>query len=196
MDNTSSSLTDSPRNPLAEVTLEQLPVNLQKAAARAGWTSLVAVQGRAIPYLLAGRNMMIQARTGSGKTGAFLLPLLERLDPARRPGLDDGARRRPADALGAAEGGQAAVAADDRDRGAVRDALGEAGRQIADVDEARVEERLGRHAEGDVRGAGAGAEGHRAGDDETSNLKTEARRSDPHGRYFPMIGNSRPEKFQ
>jgi ATP-dependent RNA helicase DeaD len=39
------------------------------------------VQARAIPYLLDGRDMIIQARTGSGKTGAFLLPLLERLDP-------------------------------------------------------------------------------------------------------------------
>ena len=38
------------------------------------------VQGRAIPYLLAGRHMVIQARTGSGKTAAFLLPMLERLD--------------------------------------------------------------------------------------------------------------------
>ncbi|MBU4225682.1 MAG: DEAD/DEAH box helicase [Chloroflexi bacterium] len=41
------------------------------------------VQARTIPYLLAGREMMVQARTGSGKTGAFLLPMLERLDPAR-----------------------------------------------------------------------------------------------------------------
>ncbi len=41
------------------------------------------VQARAIPYLLTKRNMMIQARTGSGKTGAFLLPMLERLDPSR-----------------------------------------------------------------------------------------------------------------
>ncbi len=41
------------------------------------------VQARTIPYLLAGRNIMVQARTGSGKTGAFLLPMLERLDPAR-----------------------------------------------------------------------------------------------------------------
>ena len=37
------------------------------------------VQERAIPYLLAGRDMVIQARTGSGKTGAFLLPMLESL---------------------------------------------------------------------------------------------------------------------
>jgi ATP-dependent RNA helicase DeaD len=83
LNNPSSPLPDSPRNPLAEVTLEQLPVNLQEAAARAGWNSLVAVQARAIPYLLAGRNMMIQARTGSGKTGVFLLPMLARLDPTK-----------------------------------------------------------------------------------------------------------------
>ncbi len=73
----------SPNNPLPEITFEQLPVNLQEAAARAGWTSLVDVQARTIPYLLAGRNMMIQARTGSGKTGVFLLPMLAHLNPAQ-----------------------------------------------------------------------------------------------------------------
>jgi len=83
-------LTNSPlpsigglRNPLSDIIMDQLPVNLREAAARAGWTSLVAVQARAIPYLLAGRNMMIQARTGSGKTGVFLLPMLAHLDPAQ-----------------------------------------------------------------------------------------------------------------
>jgi ATP-dependent RNA helicase DeaD len=72
-----------PQNPLAITTLEDLPGNLRDAAARAGWASLVPVQARAIPYMLAARNMMIQARTGSGKTGAFLLPMLARLDPHR-----------------------------------------------------------------------------------------------------------------
>ncbi len=38
------------------------------------------VQARAIPPLLGGHDVMVQARTGSGKTGAFLLPMLERLD--------------------------------------------------------------------------------------------------------------------
>jgi len=83
LNNPSLPLSDGPRNQLADITLEQLPVNLQEAAARAGWTALVAVQARAIPYLLAGRNMMIQARTGSGKTGVFLLPMLARLSPAK-----------------------------------------------------------------------------------------------------------------
>ncbi len=70
-----------PRDPLTELTLDTLPPALREAAGRAGWTSLMPVQARAIPYLLAGRDMIIQARTGSGKTGAFLLPMLERLDP-------------------------------------------------------------------------------------------------------------------
>ena len=42
------------------------------------------VQARAIPYVIAGRGVLIQARTGSGKTGAFVLPMLERLDPGRQ----------------------------------------------------------------------------------------------------------------
>jgi ATP-dependent RNA helicase DeaD len=74
---------DETQNAIPDVTIEQLPARLREAATRAGWTSLMPVQARGIPYLLAGRNMMIQARTGSGKTGAFLLPLLERLDAAR-----------------------------------------------------------------------------------------------------------------
>lgn len=67
-------------NPLPELTVEQLPERLREAVGRAGWTSLMPVQAKALPYLLAGREMIVQARTGSGKTGAFLLPLLERLD--------------------------------------------------------------------------------------------------------------------
>lgn len=65
---------------LPELVFDQLPINLREAAARAGWNALMPVQARAIPYLLAQRNVLIQARTGSGKTGAFLLPMLERLD--------------------------------------------------------------------------------------------------------------------
>jgi ATP-dependent RNA helicase DeaD len=66
------------------LTMEQLPQQLRSAAIRSGWNTLMPVQARTIPYLLAGRNMMIQARTGSGKTGAYLLPMLERLNPASR----------------------------------------------------------------------------------------------------------------
>lgn len=74
---------EEPQTPSPAVTIEQLPERLREAAGRAGWTSLMPVQAQAIPRLLASRDMIIQARTGSGKTGAFLLPMLERLDPKR-----------------------------------------------------------------------------------------------------------------
>lgn len=72
---------EEPENPLPPVALETLPERLQQSVASAGWNSLMPVQAWGIPYLLAGRDMIIQARTGSGKTGAFLLPMLELLDP-------------------------------------------------------------------------------------------------------------------
>jgi len=73
-----------PEDSLPEVKLEELPSELQAAVGRARWTELMPVQAKAIPYALSGRDLMIQSRTGSGKTGAFLLPMLERLDPEDR----------------------------------------------------------------------------------------------------------------
>jgi len=66
---------------LQEVALAALPERLQQAAARAGWTNLMPVQARAIPYMMAGRDIMVQSRTGSGKTGAFILPIINRIVP-------------------------------------------------------------------------------------------------------------------
>ncbi|MCO6453354.1 MAG: DEAD/DEAH box helicase [Caldilineales bacterium] len=68
-----------PENALPEITLRELPEQLQQAAANAGWTSLMPVQAKAVPYMLAGRDLMVQSRTGSGKTGAFILPILNRI---------------------------------------------------------------------------------------------------------------------
>jgi len=72
-----------PENRLPEISLEDLPERLQQAAAKAGWSSLLAVQAKAIPYLQARRDLMIQSQTGSGKTGAYLLPILDRIDPEK-----------------------------------------------------------------------------------------------------------------
>ena len=69
-----------PQNPLPAITIEQLPGIMQVAAKRAGWKELTPVQSRAIPYLQARRDLMVQARTGSGKTGAFILPLIDQVD--------------------------------------------------------------------------------------------------------------------
>ena len=81
MTDTTPQTENKPENELPDITLTELPQELREAAVRVNWQELMPVQARAIPYLLAGRDMMIQARTGSGKTGAFLLPLLRLLDP-------------------------------------------------------------------------------------------------------------------
>lgn len=73
---------DEPENALPEVSLADLPQLLQTACAKAGWNNLMPVQSRALPYLLEGRDLMVQSRTGSGKTGTYLLPLMARLNPA------------------------------------------------------------------------------------------------------------------
>ncbi len=83
-------MTDSPEPgampeetyPLA--TLADLPEALRLGAAKAGWTELMPVQAKAIPYLFAQKDMMIQSRTGSGKTGAYLLPMLDLINPYQR----------------------------------------------------------------------------------------------------------------
>jgi len=68
---------------LAEMTFEGLSDVLRDACDRAGWDKLMPVQQKAIPYLMAGKDVMVQARTGSGKTGAFVLPLIAKLDPSK-----------------------------------------------------------------------------------------------------------------
>ncbi|WP_165176807.1 DEAD/DEAH box helicase [Desulfovibrio sp. ZJ369] len=70
-----------PEDALPRVRLADLPKSMQEACARSGWQSLMPVQSLALPYLLAGRDIMVQSRTGSGKTGCYLLPMLPRLDP-------------------------------------------------------------------------------------------------------------------
>ncbi len=65
--------------PLA--TLDSLPDTVREGVEALGWESLMPVQAQAIPHTLDGRDVVVQSRTGSGKTGAFLLPMLDMLDP-------------------------------------------------------------------------------------------------------------------
>ncbi|MBE2187422.1 MAG: DEAD/DEAH box helicase [Rhodothermales bacterium] len=67
-----------------DTSLDALPEAAQAAARSAGWMQTMPVQARTMPYLLDGKDVIVQSKTGSGKTGAFLLPLFARLDPARR----------------------------------------------------------------------------------------------------------------
>ncbi len=51
-----------------------------KAVEEAGYEAPSAIQAEAIPHLLEGHDLIGQAQTGTGKTAAFALPLLSRLD--------------------------------------------------------------------------------------------------------------------
>jgi ATP-dependent RNA helicase RhlE len=58
-----------------------------RAVADQGYTEPTPVQQEAIPLVLAGRDLLAGAQTGTGKTAAFVLPLLQRLHETRGPGL-------------------------------------------------------------------------------------------------------------
>lgn len=66
---------------------------LARAVAEMGYESMTPIQAQAIPVVLTGRDVMGAAQTGTGKTAAFALPLLQRLlkhenastSPARHP---------------------------------------------------------------------------------------------------------------
>ncbi|MCR9184350.1 MAG: DEAD/DEAH box helicase [Halieaceae bacterium] len=56
-----------------------LSASLLRAVADQGYASPSPIQAKAIPLILAGRDVMAAAQTGTGKTAAFTLPLLQRL---------------------------------------------------------------------------------------------------------------------
>jgi len=59
-----------------------LPQPLLQALAGVGYETPSPIQAATIPPLLAGRDVLGQAQTGTGKTAAFALPILAQLDPA------------------------------------------------------------------------------------------------------------------
>ena len=71
----------------------QLHPHLAQAVAEMGYESMTPIQEQAIPVVLQGRDVMGAAQTGTGKTAAFSLPLLQRMmvhentstSPARHP---------------------------------------------------------------------------------------------------------------
>ncbi|MCU1491896.1 MAG: deaD, partial [Acidimicrobiaceae bacterium] len=75
-------MTDTDR----QVTFAQLGLRpeLLSALADLGYEEPTPIQQAAIPVLLAGRDLLGQAATGTGKTAAFALPILERLGTGQR----------------------------------------------------------------------------------------------------------------
>ena len=63
----------------------QLPLSaaMQANLAQLGYTQMTPIQAASLPLALAGQDLIAQAQTGSGKTAAFALALLHKLDAAR-----------------------------------------------------------------------------------------------------------------
>ncbi|MGB4765962.1 MAG: ATP-dependent RNA helicase DbpA [Rugosibacter sp.] len=80
---TTASQTNSPENAAASTSFSQLPLspamlaNLQQL----GYAQMTPIQAASLPLSLAGHDLIAQAKTGSGKTAAFALPLLTKLNP-------------------------------------------------------------------------------------------------------------------
>ena len=72
--------------PSSASVFSEMPLKAATKAAisRMNISSPTPIQEKAIPHLMAGRDLIGQARTGSGKTLAFAAPLVERCDPSLR----------------------------------------------------------------------------------------------------------------
>jgi superfamily II DNA/RNA helicase len=89
--NTSAESTDSP----VSITFADfgLDPRVQKAIGEQGYNTPTPIQAQAIPHVLAGKDLMGAAQTGTGKTAAFVLPIIQKLlpgssssaSPARHP---------------------------------------------------------------------------------------------------------------
>ena len=69
------------------MTFESLGLSpaLLRALAENGYTTPTPIQAEAIPLALAGHDLLGGAQTGTGKTAAFGLPLLQRLSQGQPP---------------------------------------------------------------------------------------------------------------
>jgi ATP-dependent RNA helicase DeaD len=62
---------------------DSLSDDIRSAITDLGWTSPMPVQAKAMPLMREHRDLIVQAQTGSGKTGAFGIPIVEDIDTAK-----------------------------------------------------------------------------------------------------------------
>jgi ATP-dependent RNA helicase DeaD len=69
---------------LIKMKFDELPIReeIKRAFREIGFEEMFPIQENAIPPMLEGRNVMGQAKTGTGKTAAFGAPMLQMLDPS------------------------------------------------------------------------------------------------------------------
>ena len=84
-DTPSPRATPQPRAATAGASFDSLPLPpaMQANLQQLGYLSMTPIQAASLPLALAGRDLIAQAKTGSGKTAAFTLPLLANLNPRR-----------------------------------------------------------------------------------------------------------------
>jgi ATP-dependent RNA helicase DeaD len=73
-----------PNPPLPDLSLDKFSKPLQDVIRGNGWSDLMLVQKKASPYILNAQDIIVQSKTGSGKTGAFVLPLLEVIEKTHK----------------------------------------------------------------------------------------------------------------
>jgi ATP-independent RNA helicase DbpA len=75
----------SPAEPAAGRSFNELPLSprLKATLEQLDYLTMTPIQAASLPLALAGHDLIAQAKTGSGKTAAFALPLLTRLNPRR-----------------------------------------------------------------------------------------------------------------
>jgi superfamily II DNA/RNA helicase len=67
------------------VTFKSLGLSQERLAAieAQGWTHPTPIQQKGIPPAMEGRDVVGVAQTGTGKTGAFMIPSLEKVEPGK-----------------------------------------------------------------------------------------------------------------
>ena len=59
-----------------------------KAIAKLGWCEPTLIQQKAIPLILEGKDVLAKGRTGSGKTGAFVIPVVQKILESKKSSVE------------------------------------------------------------------------------------------------------------